>query len=196
MCRALWGREGAGQSIPFIIMSYICDMQINQFFHFTIKLYYTSNLSSSGSLVESLHIPLLTNIQGCVHKHLEERQPSSLMDLPGIKTILMLKKTRRCGQNSGTCTRFDQQGKYIQPRYCLCRLSIVSSGSTHPAIGRNEAGDAHQPGVSKQPRHLSNAPDVLFTVLWAEAKVFVQPLTDVVAIQSVAGNAMTDQVLL
>lgn len=84
----------------------------------------------------------------------------------------------------------------ILPHHCLCQLSTLSSGAAHPAVGRNEAGYAHQPGVSKQPRHLSNAPDVLFAVLWAEAKVFVQPLTDVVPIQSVAGDAMTDQVLL
>lgn len=106
------------------------------------------------------------------------------------------KKKRARSQKSETCTRFDQQGKYIQPRHRLCQRCILSSGVAHPAVGRNEAGDAHQPGVSKQPRHLSNAPDVLFAVLWAEAQVFVQALTDVVPIQSVAGDAVTDQVLL
>lgn len=163
---------------------------------FTIRLYSTSNLSSSGSLVQPLHVPLLTNVQGCVHKHLKERQPSSLVDLPGIQAILVMRKKRAHSQKSETCTRFDQQGKYIQPRHRLCQRCILSSGVAHPAVGRNEAGDAHQPGVSKQPRHLSNAPDVLFAVLWAEAQVFVQALTDVVPIQSVAGDAVTDQVLL
>lgn len=97
---------------------------------------------------------------------------------------------------SKQCTRFDLERQYIQPRCCLARLSILPPGAAHPAVGRDEAGDAHQPGVSKQPRHLSNAPDVLFAVLWAEAKVFVQPLADVVPIQSVAGDAVADQVLL
>lgn len=106
------------------------------------------------------------------------------------------KKKRTRSHKSETCTRFDLLGKYIQPRHRLCRLCILSWGVAHPAVGRNEAGDAHQPGVSKQPRHLSNAPDVLFAVLWAEAQVFVQPLTDVVPIQGVAGDAVTDQVLL
>lgn len=68
------------------------SMSSISFMHFTMKLYSTSNLSGSGSLVEPLHIPLLTNIQGCIHKHLEERQPSSLVDLPGIKTILILRE--------------------------------------------------------------------------------------------------------
>lgn len=92
-----YDRESAEQSIPFTITSYICDMHIIYFFmRFTMKLYSTSNLSSSGSLVEPLHIPLLTDIKGCVHKHLKERQPSSFVDLSGIKTILMLRKTRTC----------------------------------------------------------------------------------------------------
>lgn len=64
------------------------------FMRFTIKLYSTSNLSSSGSLVQPLHVPLLTNVQGCVHKHLKERQPSSLVDLPGIQAILVMRKKR------------------------------------------------------------------------------------------------------
>lgn len=74
----------------------------------------------------------------------------------------------------------------------MSTVNAFFSGIAHPAVGRNEAGNAHQPSISKKPGHLSNAPDVLFTVLWAEAQVFVQPLTDVVSIQSVAGNTVTD----
>ena len=68
--------------------------------------------------------------------------------------------------------------------------------STHPAIGRDEAGDADQPCVSKQPGHLGDASDVFLAVSWAEAQVPVQPLADVVSIQGVAGNAMAHQVFL
>ena len=67
---------------------------------------------------------------------------------------------------------------------------------THPAVGRDEAGDADQPSISKKPGHLSSASNVLFAVLWAEAEVFVQPLTNVVPIQCVAGDTVTHQVLL
>lgn len=68
--------------------------------------------------------------------------------------------------------------------------------ATHPAVGRDEASDADQPSISKKPGHLSSASNVLFTVLWAEAEVFVQPLANVVPIQCVAGDTVTHQVLL
>lgn len=67
---------------------------------------------------------------------------------------------------------------------------------TYPAVGRDEAGNADQPSISKKPGHLSNTSNVLFTVFWAEPKVLIQPLADVVPIQGVAGDPMTDQVLL
>lgn len=52
------------------------------------KMYSTSYLSCSGSLVQPLHIPLLTDIQWSVHKHFKERQPRSLVNVPGIQAIL------------------------------------------------------------------------------------------------------------
>lgn len=53
---------------------------------------WTSYLPSSGSFVESLHVPLLTNIKWSVDKHLKEREASSLMDLPCIEPILKISK--------------------------------------------------------------------------------------------------------
>ncbi|TNN55063.1 hypothetical protein EYF80_034719 [Liparis tanakae] len=88
-----------------------------------------SGFSYSES-IPALHVPLLADIQRSVHKHLKERQPCCLMDLPGIKAIL------------------------------------IHNNEMHR---RDEAGDADQPSISKKPSHLSNAPNVLFTVLWAEA---------------------------
>lgn len=67
---------------------------------------------------------------------------------------------------------------------------------THPAVGRDEAGNAHQPSISKKPGHLRNPSNVLFTILWAKSQVFVQPLADIVSIQSIARDAVTNQVLL
>lgn len=51
-------------------------------------MYSTSYLPCSGSLVQPLHVPLLTDIQWSVHKHFKERQPRSLVDVPGIEAIL------------------------------------------------------------------------------------------------------------
>lgn len=59
----------------------------------SIKLYSTSYLPRSSSLVQPLHVPLLTDIQRSVYKHLKERQPCSLVDLPGIEAILIDKRT-------------------------------------------------------------------------------------------------------
>lgn len=52
----------------------------------------TSYLPCSSSFVQSLHIPLLTHIQRSVDKHFEERQASSLVDLPCIEPILKISK--------------------------------------------------------------------------------------------------------
>lgn len=48
----------------------------------------TSDLSSPGSLVEALNVSLFTHVKRRVHKHLEEGQACSLVDLPGVHTIL------------------------------------------------------------------------------------------------------------
>lgn len=66
----------------------------------------------------------------------------------------------------------------------------------HPAVGWDKAGDADKPCVRKEPRHLSDASNVLFAVLGAETQVFVQPLTDIVPVQSVAGDTVAHEVLL
>ena len=44
--------------------------------------------------------------------------------------------------------------------------------------------------------HLRNAPDVLVPVLLAEAEVLVQPKANIVAIETVGGEAQVQQVLL
>lgn len=67
---------------------------------------------------------------------------------------------------------------------------------SHPAVWGDEAGDAHETGIGEQLGHLGYTADVLLSVFGAEAQVFVQALSDVVAIQSVAGDTMAHQVLL
>lgn len=87
--------------------------------HCTLKIYSTSNLSSSGSLVQPLHIPLLTYIQGSIHKHLKERQPCSLVDLSGIEAILADYKQT----NNETLTRFGLRGMpFSHVIISLCQL--------------------------------------------------------------------------
>lgn len=61
--------------------------------------------------------------------------------------------------------------------------------------GGDEAGDADEPRVGEEPRHLGDAPDVLLAVLRREAQVLVQAVPDVVAVQGVARDAMSHQVL-
>lgn len=63
-------------------------------------------------------------------------------------------------------------------------------------VGRYEACDAHEASVCEQLGHLCYAANILLSVLRTEAKVLIEALTDVVAIQSVARNAMANQVLL
>lgn len=60
---------------------------------------------------------------------------------------------------------------------------------------RNEAGDADQTSVSKQPGHLSNPADIFFPVSGGESKVFVKAMTDVVPIEGVARDGVGDEVL-
>lgn len=76
------------------------------------------------------------------------------------------------------------------------KLLTLLEKFTHPAVGRNEAGNAHQPSISKKSGHLGNSSNVLFTILWAKSQVFVQPLADIVSIQSIARDTVTNQVFL
>ena len=61
---------------------------------------------------------------------------------------------------------------------------------------RNEAGNADQTSVGKQPGHLSNPADVFFSVPRRESKVFVEAMTDVVPIEGVARDGVGDEILL
>lgn len=59
-----------------------------------------------------------------------------------------------------------------------------------------EAGDATAAKVLLGGTYLSYPPDVLFPVLWREAEVLVQAEADVVAVQSVARQALLEEMLL
>jgi hypothetical protein len=48
----------------------------------------TSYFPSPGSLVQSLHVPLLAHIQWGVNKNLKEGQTGGLVDLPGVEAVL------------------------------------------------------------------------------------------------------------
>lgn len=89
--------------------------------HCTLKIYSTSNLSGSGSLVQPLHVPLLTDIQGSIHKHLKERQPCSLVDLPGIEAILADYRQT----NNETHTRFGLGMSFSYVVISLCQLRML-----------------------------------------------------------------------
>lgn len=78
---------------------------------------------------------------------------------------------------------------------CKCK-KCTTPPISHPAVWGDEARDAHQPGVGEQLGHLGYTADVLLSVFRAEAQVFVQTLPDVVAVQSIAGDSVTHQVLL
>lgn len=67
---------------------------------------------------------------------------------------------------------------------------------SHPAVGGNEAGNTHEPRVSKQFCHFRDTANVLLAVLRTEAQVLIEALPDVISIHSVAGDAMTHQILL
>jgi len=78
----------------------------------------------------------------------------------------------------------------------MCFSHSTDAFFTHPAVRRNETGNADQSCIGKKPSHLSNAPNVLLAVLWAETQVFVQTLTNIVPIQCVAGDTVAHKVLL
>jgi len=65
---------------------------------------------------------------------------------------------------------------------------------TNLSEGTDEARQAHDAAVREQLRDLRDAPDVLLAVFRAEAEVLVQPVTNVVSVQAVRGNALTHQV--
>lgn len=67
---------------------------------------------------------------------------------------------------------------------------------SHPAVWGNEAGNAHKTSISKQFGHFCDTTNVLLAVFRAEAQVLIKALPDVISIQSVAGDAMTHQILL
>lgn len=71
-------------------------------------------------------------------------------------------------------------------------------GPSQPYLGEggDEAGDADEPRIGEEPRHLGDAPDVLLAVLGREAQVLVQAMPHIVTIQGVAGDAVSHQVLL
>lgn len=55
---------------------------------------------------------------------------------------------------------------------------------------RDETGDAHQPGICKQFGDLSDATDVLLTIVGREAQILVQTVANVVSVQRVTRDRM------
>lgn len=55
---------------------------------------FTFNFSSSGFLIESFNISLLTDVQWSIHKHFKKRQTCPFMNLSGVITILKENKRK------------------------------------------------------------------------------------------------------
>jgi len=53
---------------------------------------------------------------------------------------------------------------------------------------RNEGAEGDDSGVGEKSSHFRHAADVLLSVLGGEAQVLVQPVADVVAVQTVGGD--------
>ena len=60
----------------------------------------------------------------------------------------------------------------------------------------DEACQAHDTTISKQLGHLSYTTNVFLSILWREAEIIVQTVTNVVTIQGVRWDALANQELL
>jgi len=65
---------------------------------------------------------------------------------------------------------------------------------TYLSEGTDEAGETDDASVSEQLGHLRDTSDVFFAVFRAEAEVLVQPMANVVSIQTVRRNSLAHQV--
>lgn len=72
---------------------------------------------------------------------------------------------------------------------------MCATASFYLGERRNEAGDADQTSIGKQPGHLSNPANIFFSVPGGESKVFVKAVTYIVPIEGVARDGVRDQVL-
>ena len=64
------------------------------------------------------------------------------------------------------------------------------------SVGRNEGRQGQSTAIGKQQCDLGYAADVLVPICFAEAKIFVQAETNVVAVEAVSGVGGVEQVLL
>ena len=67
---------------------------------------------------------------------------------------------------------------------------------THVSVRTDEARQTDDSAVGEQFRHLGDTTNVLFAVLKSEAEVLVETVTNVVTVETVRRNALTDEVLL
>ena len=68
----------------------------------------------------------------------------------------------------------------------LDEFALVHEFAHHPAVGsegRDEGAENDQPRIGHQLRHLADAADVLDPIGLGEAKILVQPVADVIAIE-------------
>ncbi|PAV71008.1 hypothetical protein WR25_23647 [Diploscapter pachys] len=62
----------------------------------------------------------------------------------------------------------------------------LARGGASGAIGRDQRGNADQPGIGKQRRHLGCAADVFVAILGRETQVGIQPCAQYITVEHVA----------
>ena len=84
----------------------------------------------------------------------------------------------------------------ISSDQCIIIAVAVTAALCYLGERGDEAGDADKSSICEEFGHLSDAADVLLAVSGAEAQVFIQAVSDIIAIQRVTGDSMRDQILL
>ena len=90
----------------------------------------------------------------------------------------------------------------VQPGLCrtgsepkLFVFSRTVSYASYLCIGTDKSSDTHDATIGKQLGDLGYTSDILFSVFLGEAQILVEPRTNVVSVQTVCGNSLTDEVL-
>lgn len=91
----------------------------------------------------------------------------------------------------GNLRRWDFVAETFSLTICTAWNQLVAD----PAEWRDEAGDAHQAGVSEKLGHFRNTPDVFFTILGGEAQVLIESVANVVSVQGVTRDGVGHEVL-
>src|SRR5262249_20185874 len=92
--------------------------------------------------------------------------------------------------------RFDRRGNMNLDKRHARRIVKRAHGVAVLAVGADEAGHGNDRAVDKELGNLADAADILFTVGGREAKVLVQAMPNVVAVEDVCQVAALDQCML